>query len=111
MKLKALIAIALTTIATVANASGILARMQNNSGGYIEITNIPCTNGDGWMAHTYVTTNAPDIFGCWNSYNEDGSTISVLWTMPSGKQMRTYQSSSFNRTRYGMDPANWAVIR
>jgi hypothetical protein len=113
MKLKSLAALVLTATVSFAHAGGMLATMNNTMGGRIELTNIPCgAKGDGWMAHAFAMNGTvPDLLGCWNSYDENNSTISIIWTYANrSKEMRTYRTADFTRTRYGMNDANWAPM-
>ena len=66
--------IALFLIAGSAHADTV-ATANNNAGGMLVITDIPCNNSSGWYAYASART-VSTLFGCWWS---DQTMVHITW--------------------------------
>ena len=85
----------------------ILATMQNQAGGRIDLSDVPATDANRDIpecqgrALAKAWDNMPDAYGCWQIV---GDTVNITWLFVRsdyGHERRTYNAKSFRLTPYG----------
>ena len=99
---KILAAVALASASFVVSAAGVVGVVQNESGGRIELTDIPCrpeVDKPGMIAKAWGKGN--DIYGCWVFAGVNGDTIMIQWMTSGTGSAKTYPTELFKLTPYG----------